>query len=183
MSSTACAFPFPTSPGVTILGPTFCFRKAAAGIFQFFLSGTSVPRTRHAPWRRGPPPFTVVPELATAGVANYMESHHLGVGRRCRGPAGHHTLSAASPSLVPSRIPVREDGMSGHACSDPRAEDRALWAADRAQTEQVHPAHDHPLGRHHPRRVGGPEAHPIVWLAGGPGDDAITEIPMALAAS
>ena len=39
-----------------------CFRKATAGIFQSFLSSTSVPWTRHAPRRRGLPPFTVVPD-------------------------------------------------------------------------------------------------------------------------
>ena len=32
-----------------------------------------------------------------------------------------------------------------------------------------------------PAASANPKPDPIVWLAGGPGDDAITEIPMALA--
>lgn len=32
-----------------------------------------------------------------------------------------------------------------------------------------------------PANTGKPKSDPIVWLAGGPGDDAVTEIPMALA--
>jgi pimeloyl-ACP methyl ester carboxylesterase len=72
--------------------------------------------------------------------------------------------------------------MSGDARSDPRAEDRALWAADRPENRSKPTQRTITLSLAIiPAASANPKPDPIVWLAGGPGDDAITEIPMALA--